>query len=164
VAYLIAGGHNAQKAVALPTRVLSTQAISLVSAGPRQPGGAAAALTLLDSRSGLGFTAAGQGGADWTADQMAGGTYIFIYLPDGLCLAEARASAVVLRRCDLQAGQRWIRQHPQAGAAGLDYWQLRNLSGGGCVTASGADGSAARLERCQVPAGWRQLIALLTAS
>ena len=170
-AYLIVGNHP-HNAPGLPTRVLGTQAVGLVSPGPPGRAGASPAPeTFLASRSDLSFTttAAGQAGADWTADQMAGGTYIFIYLPNGLCLASARKSAVALARCNLDAGQRWIRQH-LVSAGGLDYWELRNLSSGRCLTAAGGNAagapaqSAARLDRCQASPGWTQLVAFMTAS
>ncbi len=169
-AYLIVGaGHASKDASVLPTRVLGTQAISLVSpGGPAASGASQAPLALLTSRSGLGFTAAAPAGADWTADQMAGGTYIFIYLPDGLCLGSARGAAVALQRCNLEAGQRWVRQHAVIGVSGLDYWQLRNLATGRCLTAAGPSGASggtpARLERCPAAPGSAQLIGFLTVS
>ncbi len=169
-AYLIVGNRASQDASVLPTRVLGTQAVGLVNPGPpAQAGASPAPEKFLASRSDLGFTAAGQAGADWTADQMAGGTYIFIYLPNGLCLASPRTSAVALARCNLEAGQRWVRQH-LVSAGGLDYWQLRNLSSGRCLTAAGGTAAAtpaqagARLDRCQASPDWSQLVAFMTAS
>jgi hypothetical protein len=169
-AYLTLGGaHDDNSASVLPTRVLGTQAIGLADSAPAPSAGASPVTeTLLMTRSGLGFQDSGQSTtADWTADQMAGGTYIFIYLPNGLCLGSSRANAVSLQRCNLQAGQRWIREHPVLGASGLDYWQLRNLAAGRCLTAesaaggSGASVSAPRLERCQASPRSSQLIAFL---
>jgi hypothetical protein len=122
----------------------------------------------LASRSDLGFVPAGQVSADWTADQMAGGTYIFIYLPNGLCLASSRGSAVALARCNLGAAQRWVRQR-LVSLDGVDYWQLRNLSNGWCLTAATGSGAAqpgrstARLEGCQASPGWIQLVAFMAA-
>jgi hypothetical protein len=170
--YLIVGGaHAGNSASVLPTRVLGTQAIGLADSAQAQSAGASpAAETLLTSRTGLSFKAAGQAAVDWTADQMAGGTYIFIYLPDGMCLGASRATAVSLQRCNLEAGQRWIREHPVLGASGLGYWQLRNLAAGRCLTAAsvggraGAAESAPRLERCQPSPGSSQLIAFLVSS
>ncbi len=165
---IVSGAHADNSAAVLPTRVLGTQAIGLVDSGQPQPAGAsAAAETLLASRSDVSFRPAGQAGADWTADQMAGGTYIFIYLPDGQCLGSSRSTAVSLQRCNLEASQRWIREHPVLGASGLEYWQLRNLGVGRCLTAvsgAGTTGSAARLEPCQASPGPGQLIAFLTDS
>lgn len=163
-------GNQASHAPALPTRVLGTQAIGLVNPGPPpQAGASAAPQAFLASRSDLSFVPAGPAAADWTADQMAGGTYIFIYLPNGLCLA-SRGSAVALARCNLgAAGQRWVRQR-LASQGGIDYWQLRNLSDGRCLTAPAGSGAAqpepstARLERCQAHPGWIQLVAFMSAS
>jgi hypothetical protein len=170
--YLAVGGaRDDNSASVLPTRVLGTQAIGLAnSAAALSAGASPATETLLTSPSGLSFQTSGQVTADWTADQMAGGTYIFIYLPNGLCLGPSRASTVSLQRCDLQAGQRWIREHPVLGASGLDYWQLRNLATGRCLTVQsvpgrdGAPESAPRLERCQASPGSKQLIAFLVNS
>jgi hypothetical protein len=168
--YLIVGGAHHHSSV-LPNRVLGTQAIGLADAAPAHSAGATSAIeTLLTSHSGLSFQTSGQVTADWTADQMAGGTYIFIYLPNGLCLGSSRANAVALQRCNLEAGQRWVRQHPVLGGSGLDYWQLRNLAVARCLTAAGAAGqtgtaeSSPRLERCQASPGSSQLIAFLVNS
>lgn len=169
-AYLIVGGtHDRKDASVLPTRVVGTQAVGIVSGGaPAQANQGPEAL--LASHADLVFTANGPGGVQWTSDQMAGGTYIFIYLPDGLCLAtrQARhAAAVTLQRCDLQANQRWLRQLPSVGANSLVYWQLRNLADGRCLATGqtiGAGESAAQLERCQANPGVRQQIAFPTAS
>jgi Ricin-type beta-trefoil lectin domain-like len=167
--YLVVGNHAA-RAPGLPTHVLGTQAVALVNPGPTPPAGASASPeTFLASRSDLSFTAAGQAGADWTADQMAGGTYIFIYLPDGSCLTAARSSAVTLARCNLGASQRWVRQH-LVSSGGLDYWQLRSLSRGRCLTAAAGNAagtpaqSAARLDPCLAHPDWSQLVAFVTAS
>jgi hypothetical protein len=170
--YLIVGGAgDDNSASVLPTRVLGTQAIGLAdSAAAHSAGASPTTETLLTSPSGLSFQASGQVTADWTADQMAGGTYIFIYLPNGLCLGPSRANTVSLQRCNLEAGQRWIREHPVLGNSGLDYWQLRNLADGRCLTADsvpgrdGATGSVPRLERCQASPGSSQLIAFLVNS
>src|SRR5258707_9332254 len=138
-AYLIVGRANGRKDTSvLPTRVVSTQAVGIVSTGPASQ---TAPETLRASHSGLVFAVDGPVGAQWTSDQMAGGTYILIYLPDGLCLAarsSPHAAAMDLERCNLQASQRWLRQHPIVGANGLDYWQLRNLADRRCL----ADGKA----------------------
>jgi hypothetical protein len=169
VAVYLAFGNKVSQKAALPARVLGTQAVGLVNPGPPpQAGASAAPQVFLASRSDLSFVTAGQAGADWTADQMAGGTYIFIYLPNGQCLA-ARGPAVTLARCSLGAAQRWVRQR-MVSLGGVDYWQLRNLSSGRCLTAASGGGTAqpgqgtARLEPCQASPGWIQLVAFLTAS
>jgi len=165
--YLIVGGsHAKQDASELPTKVLSTQAVGLVNPGPGQAGGQPE--VLLATRGRLSFTGAGQVGANWTADQMSGGTDIFIYLPNGLCLGSGPAATAALQRCSLQAGQRWVSQRQTTGTNGVEYSQLRNLSDGRCLTAVAGPASpaptAARLERCQAAPDWQQLIAFVTAS
>jgi hypothetical protein len=158
-AYLTLGNHHSD-APALPTRVLGTQAVGLVNPGPPPRAGEnPAPQAFLASRSDLSFAPAGPAAADWTADQMAGGTYIFIYLPNGLCLASARASAVALAHCNLEAGQRWVRLH-LVSVGGVDYSQLRNLASGRCLTAAQ---SGARLDQCQASPGWNQLVAFMAA-
>jgi hypothetical protein len=171
-AYLIVGGtHDRKDASVGPTRVVGTQAVGIVNTGPVSASGAASdPETLLATRSDLVFTVDGPTGAQWTSDQMAGGTYILIYLPNGLCLASGgspRGPSVALRRCNLQPSQRWLRQHPNVGANGLDYWQLRNLGDGRCLaagTAVRAGQSAALLQPCEASPDWRQRVAFLTAS
>jgi hypothetical protein len=159
--YLIVGGAHADNDSSdLPTRVLATQAIGLAYS----PSGSDVD-ALEAAPGGLGFGGSQSAGASWTADQMAGGTYIFIYLQNGRCLGPSGAASVSLQRCSLQAGQRWVRQHSVQGSNGLEYWQLRNLSNGKCLTAVAAGGPpAARLERCQASPGASQLIAFLTSS
>jgi hypothetical protein len=160
--YLVVGGaHTDNDSSELPTRVLATQAIGLAySPSPTTTSG-----TLATAPGGLAFTGSQSTGANWTADQMAGGTYIFIYLQNGQCLGPSRAGSVSLQRCSLQADQRWVRQHSLLSSNGLEYWQLRNLASGRCLTAAGAGGSAAaRLKPCLASPGPSQLIAFLTSS
>jgi hypothetical protein len=159
--YLLVGGAHADNDSSdLPTRVLTTQAIGLASSPS-----ASDVDVLAAAPSGLAFSGSESTGASWTADQMAGGTYIFIYLQNGRCLGPSRAASVSLQRCSLQADQRWVRQHSVIGGNGLEYWQLRNLSDGRCLTAVAAGGPpVARLERCQPSPGTGQLIAFLTSS
>jgi hypothetical protein len=169
-AYLIVDGAHATKdASVLPTRVVGTEAVSIVDPGPR--GGASpASETLLASHSDLVFAVSGPAVAEWTSDQMAGGTFIFIYLPNGLCLTAptaSRRSAPALRRCDLEASQRWVRRHPVVGANGTDYWQLRGLADKRCLTAGKAvriGEASAQLEPCQASPGWQQQVAFPAGS
>jgi Ricin-type beta-trefoil lectin domain-like len=175
-AYLVIDGIGKQADAPLPTRVLSTQAIGLVNPGPAgtgttssNPSGtgpAALAGSLLASGTGLTFSAAAQSAAEWTADQMAGGTYIFIYLANsGLCLASPASSGpAVMQRCDLAANQRWTRLGPTVGAGGTDYWQLRNLADSRCLTAGSLAGEAAQLEPCQFSPIWTQLVTFAAPS
>jgi hypothetical protein len=173
-AYLVIDGTGRTDAP-LPTQVLSTQAIGLVNPGPAGPadpastgttGAGTAAGTLLASGAGVTFGTAAQADPQWTADQMAGGTYIFIYLANGgLCLASpALPGPAVLERCDLAANQRWSRQGLTIGAAGTDYWQLRNTADSRCLTAGNLAGEAAQIEPCQTPPGWAQLVTFAVPS
>lgn len=171
-AYLVFGTRANKTADVLPTRVLSTQAVGLVVSAPAASGGSSGQRLLIASSSALGFTAGGPPDAAWTSDQMAGGTYILIYLQNGLCLAPkpvisttvtpVPARVVMLRRCSTtQASQRWVRQNRTSGAGGLDYWQLRNLGNGRCLTA-GSGTSSARLAPCAANPGPQQLVAFVT--
>jgi hypothetical protein len=177
-AYLIVDGVGRSDAP-LPTRVLSTQAIGLVSpgpagtasAGPSSTGNSPDTGTLLASGTGLTFSAPAQSEAEWTADEMAGGTYIFIYLANSaLCLASpaqpgpAQPGPALLQRCDLAANQRWTRLGPTIGAGGVDYWQLRNLADSQCLTAGDLAGEAARQEPCQLTPIWSQLVTFVVPS
>src|ERR1700756_161522 len=84
-AYLIVGGtHDTKDASVLPARVVGTQAVGIVSGAPAHANRGPEAL--LASHSDLVFTENGPGGVQWTADQMAGGRDIFIYLSHRLCI------------------------------------------------------------------------------
>jgi hypothetical protein len=168
--YLLVNGAGASDAT-LPTRVLGTQAISLVNPGAAGPaawqGTGQAPGTLLQAAGKLTFSAGAQPGAAWTADQMAGGTYIFIYLANGgLCLTAppSPAAAAILVGCDLQASQRWVRQGMTPGLNGLEYWQLRNAADGRCLGAASPASLAAQLQPCQGAPGWRQLVTFVQSS
>jgi hypothetical protein len=154
-----------------PARVASVQEVGLVSPGPAAAAGGAAgaaaapAETLLKSGSGLAFALVEQPTPEWTADQMVGGTYIFIYISDGMCLSSAGRGvtghgAAVLQRCNLGYAQRWRRQ--EADARG--YWQLRNAGDGRCLTladavpAAGPGRFRAELAPCGGQQDWRQRV------
>jgi hypothetical protein len=82
-----------------PRNVVSVLTVALVNPGPPpRPDSHPVPEMLQESATGLAFTATGgagqASGQEWTADQMGGGTYIFIYVPDGRCLT---APASVLR-------------------------------------------------------------------
>jgi hypothetical protein len=152
--------HTAARRATPPATVEGIQAVGLVDSGPPVPGGGAAApRTLVALPAGLGFIPGQQAAPGWTADQMAGGTYIFIYISNGQCLASAAGRrAAVLQRCNLGYGQRWRRQDGDTGG----YWQLRNAGNGRCLTAGtaiaagGHDDLTARLEPCRAQLRWPQ--------
>src|SRR6266571_1367542 len=64
---------------------------------------------------------------EWTANQMGGGTYILIYVPDRRCLTAPTSPGTpiaMLIRCDLSLSQRWRHQFLGKDAAGRDNWRL----------------------------------------
>ncbi len=133
---------------------------------------------LLNSPGGLAFRPVPRsslvtGNPEWTADRMAGGTDLFIYIPNGRCLAASgspRHPALALRRCDLGSGQRWRQLDPAAELAGRSYSRFSNLATERCVSAgrpalaAGQRGLAARLVACDAAQGWRQLISFWWAA
>jgi hypothetical protein len=72
----------------------------------------------------------------------------------------AAGVAVVLRRCDLGAAQRWQRQAADA----RGYWRLRNTGDGRCLTlanaspAGGQGAFSADLSPCGIQQDWRQRV------
>jgi hypothetical protein len=166
-AYLVASpAHASRGTQQLPTRVQSVQTVGIVA---RASGSSSGGL-LANSGVGLRFgalTAADlvQGNPQWTADTMTGGTFVFIYVPDGLCLAsttQRRRPALILRRCDLQADQRWQRSGGSVPSDGHVYDQYRDLGSGRCL-AVGA-GQAAELAPCESTASPRQLFSFWWAA
>jgi hypothetical protein len=152
-AYAIASpAHAARPADPLPTRVSSVQTVGLVA----QPG---RTLRLLGrAASGLRWgtmppASDVQGDPQWTADTMAGGTYVFIYVPDGRCLASVperhHKDLLALRQCNLGASQRWELVGGLTQSAGHSAGQYRDLASGRCLTAPGqGQATAAVLAPC----------------
>ncbi len=171
-AYLVLGqAHPASHDSRLSARVASVQTVGMASPGPGSDGSAE---LLLASPNGLAFTPAKPtqlpaGFPEWTADQMVGGGYIFIYISTGRCLGATGVRTAALQRCDLSERQRWTREYHSTGAAGQDYWQLRNDYNGRCLAVggppAGSAGAGARLELqpCGTGGSWRQLIAFWSA-
>jgi hypothetical protein len=142
LAFHPAGGR---RAAALPTRVVSYQSVGLVAADT-EPGGAPnQLLQLVASRGTPEFSLLGQaqqdnGSPQWTADLMAGGGYIFIYLPTGQCLSAAGTPSqpkLALRHCDLDAGQRWRRTQAAVLNRAHDFYQYANIGDRSCLTQTG---------------------------
>jgi len=137
-AYLITvhpiGGHRAPP---LSAKVISNQTIGLVAQNvlPGSP-----ALLQLQGLRGVpqfsGVTPAEEqaGSGQWTADQMADGSYIFIFVPSGTCLTAVGKATPALRHCDLQPDQRWRRTGRAVLAQGHDFFRYANLSTGRCLT------------------------------
>jgi hypothetical protein len=171
VAGYLAAGHRAaaKPAARLSSKVASVQAVGLLTPDAAgQAGAPAQPQLLLLSAGGLAFTPVRPGGPpasfpEWTADQMVGGSYIFIYITSGQCLGAAPGGTATLQRCDLSGRQRWIRTGGPASANGQQYGQLRNTADGRCLAAGGQGAAgaagAASLQRCAATPGWTQLTA-----
>jgi hypothetical protein len=159
-AYLVAF-HPARPVhpVSLPQKVLGVQTVGLIGEVP--PSVSASGLVqLLSPQTAPGFTAvqpseAVSGTPEWTADQMAGGTYIFIYLPTGQCLASrgpASAPGLALQHCDLSSlDQRWQRLGTAIVTSGHDFYEWENAGAGKCisqVTATAGHPGGAALAPC----------------
>ena len=174
-AYLLAfhpaSHHDADP---LPTRVLSYQSVGLVvrASGPGSSPGAL--LQLLASSGAPRFAVLSQaqeqsGSPQWTADQMAGGTYIFIYLKTGQCLAAtgpAGNAKLELQHCDLSAVQRWRRTTAASLVQGHDFYQYANLADRSCLSQAGQQSGqtfGAGLSPCQA-GSMAQLIAFWWSS
>jgi hypothetical protein len=157
-------------AAPLPTRVVSFQTVGLV-VGSSQPGSSAGQLLQLVGAHGtpafspLGQAQLAQGSPQWTADLMAGNTYIFIYLPTGQCLSAtgpAKRLTVAFRHCDLDANQRWRRTHQAVKSQAHDFYQYANVADGDCLTQHGplpGPAFGAALASCSPSAPVSQLIA-----
>jgi hypothetical protein len=152
-------GHLSHQA-ALSAKVHTEQTVGLIDVGPYDDGDSATndwddhPLNLLRTSSGLEFTSISRseivnGGIPlWTADQMADGTYIFIYSPNGRCLASASGGRTLgLEHCDLGRAQRW-RVEQAGSAGGLPFDQFANVAARRCLSASKAAGGAPSLQAC----------------
>ena len=178
-AYLLlpAAAHAGKHAGGPSARVQTKLAVTIVTPRMALRGRArTVAEALVASSAGLAFTVItpasdSLGAPMWTADQMTGGSYIFVDVSAGKCLAgPARpvATTVSLQRCSLGGSQRWKRILGSSAAAGHLYWQLQNAADGLCLTvgsavSAGASGPfAAGVERCQDPQPSRQLVTFLS--
>jgi hypothetical protein len=155
----------------LPTRVASYQTVGLV-AQPAQPGGPRGVLLQLLSPQGTPmFSPVGQaqqvtGQPEWTADLMAGGTYIFIYLPSGQCLASAGSAGrlrLALRHCVLSTPQqRWRRLSTPVLQGGHEFYQFASAASGKCIaqlSAAASQPGGAGLASCDPTRPASQLLA-----
>jgi hypothetical protein len=144
-------------AAPLSAKVLRVQTIGLIDFGPDDDGDPPTndaddhPLMLRLTRHGLQFVAIPKaefaaGVPLWTADQMADGTEIFIYIPSGRCLTETRqGTGLELERCDLAAHQRW-RAVRAATVLGQPIAQFASAAGT-CLTGGPRPGPA-RLTAC----------------
>lgn len=142
-AYLVAF-HPAKPThpVSLPQKVLGFQTVGLIGQVP--PSASASGLVqLLSPQAAPAFSPvkpseAVSGTPEWTADQMAGGTYIFIYLPTGQCLASKGPGSrpvLAVQHCDLSsADQRWQRRGSAVLSTGHDFYEFQNFGSGKCIS------------------------------
>lgn len=167
VVVLLAGGglagylgsqHPARhhhSAAGLSAKVLRVQIIGLIDYGPDDDGDRSAhdpddhPLMLRMTGAGLAFVSIPRseliaGVPLWTADQMADGSEIFIYIPDGRCLTVARHN-LALAHCDLGPSQRWHAEHRRT-VAGQQIAQFASATGD-CLSAGPHPGPAI-LARC----------------
>jgi hypothetical protein len=175
IAYLVAF-HPAAKprAASLPTTVVTYQTVGLVVADT-QPGTSDQLLQLMGEHGTVQFSLVAQaqqseGSPQWTADLMAGGTYIFIYLPTGQCLSAIGSVSkpkLALRHCDLAGAQRWRRMRAAVLTQAHDFYQYANLGDGSCVTQAGMEPGqifGASLSACSSPQAADQLLAFWWSS
>lgn len=144
-------------AAPLSVKVLRVQTIGLINFGPYDDEDQAAndtddhPLMLRVTRQGLEFVPIPRseltaGVPLWTADQMADGTEIFIYIPTGRCMTEVgQGTGLELTHCDLAAHQRWRAIHPTT-VLGQPISQFASAAGT-CLTAGPRPGPA-RLTTC----------------
>jgi hypothetical protein len=86
------------------------------------------------------------GPPEWTADQMADRSEIFIYVPTGQCLSPFGDGRLQLTHCNLGLAQRWRAVHSQV-VAGEAIAQYANAKTGTCLTAPRGPGPAV-LAKC----------------
>jgi hypothetical protein len=175
-AYLVVMHPARRQPPPLPATVVSGQDVGLI-ARVAQPGSSAGRfLQLLDSATGtpqfsmLGQAQQQDGSPQWTANLMAGDSYIFIYLPTGHCLASAgpaRRPKLTLEHCDLAAQQRWRRTKVTVQFQGHDFYQYENLGDASCLTETDELAGpiyGAGLQSCMPGSPVSQLIAFFFAS
>jgi hypothetical protein len=152
---------------ARPQRVLGYQTVGLIGEAPAAAS-ASGLVQLLSSRAVAGFSPVQpsetvSGTPEWTADQMTGGAYIFIYLPTGQCLTSGGRPGrpdLALRHCALtSAAQRWQRLGPAVAASGHDFYEFSNAATGRCITQLSSAAGRAGLTPCDPARPAPQLLA-----
>lgn len=165
----------ARVAKSLPTRVLSFQTVGLIAQNAQRASSVGQLLQLLGAQENLQFSPVAQaqeqaGSPQWTADLMAGNSYIFIFLPTGDCLAATGSDGrpkLALQHCDLKSAQRWRRTSAGVMSQGHDFYQYANLADEACLTQTGeqsGQGYGAALAACSPSAPADQLIAFWWSS
>jgi hypothetical protein len=165
----------ARPAASLPNRVMSYQTVGLIAQGAQPASSGGQLLQLLGPQGTLQFSPVAPaqeqvGSPQWTADLMAGNSYIFIFLPTGHCLAATGAGdkpRLSLEHCDLQAAQRWRRTNAAVLSQGHDFYQYANLGDADCLTQTGEQSAqvfGAALATCSQSGTVDQLIAFWWSS
>jgi hypothetical protein len=174
-AYLVAMHPAKRQPPPLPTKVLSFQTVGLI-ARAAQPGSSSRKLLQLlgpgdaPQFSTLGPAEQQAGSPQWTADLMAGNTYIFIYVPTGHCLTAAGPAhqpRLTLEHCDLAAQQRWRRTRAPVQFQQHDFYQYANVGDASCLTETGqlpGPVYGAALQSCSAGSPASQLIGFWWAS
>jgi hypothetical protein len=129
----------------LSSKVTSSQTVGLIVRDSQAGRDAGHLLQLAGHQGNLEFLLVSraqvtEGAPDWTADLMAGNTYIFILLSTGNCLTAigpATSAKLKLSHCDLAAAQRWRRATSAIKIDGHDFYQYVSLAYGSCLTQSG---------------------------
>ncbi len=150
----------------LSSRVVRTEAAGIIDFGPANDGDPFLnrrddhPLMLQPTSSGLEFVTVPHaeiraGVPNWTVDQMAGGSDIFIYSATGQCLTavpsvSGSAGRLRLAHCDLGPSQRWQPQDGQV-ALGQAYARYANAQTGSCLTAPSGHPGPASLQDCKSP-------------
>lgn len=151
--HLVATTSPAGSGSGLSARVTGQQTVGLVDFGPYDDEDHTLndpddhPLRLAPGASGMQFVMIPRaeisaGTPDWTVDQMADGTDVFIYIPDALCLsAAAHGNGLILVKCAVNPSQRW-RPVGQATVLGTAVSAFENAQTGGCITAPATPGQA----------------------
>lgn len=150
LAAYLGSAHQAAPAhhrhAALSARVLKAQTVGLIGFGPDDDRDQFAndpddhPLKLQPVSGGLAFVTISSaelaaGVPMWTANQMADGSDIFIYVPTGKCLNAAHdTGAVTLAHCTLKLSQRWRPLHART-ELGQAFAAYANEMTGDCLTA-----------------------------
>jgi hypothetical protein len=151
-------GPDRHRNPVLSGKVVADQTVGVIDFGPDDNGDAARndpgdhPLMLVGQGTSVDFAAIpdselSSGTPDWTADQMSGGTEIFIYVPTGKCLSPLGTQRLQLTHCDLGLAQRW-QQLNQEMVLGQAIAQYANAQTGACLTAPPREPGPARLAPC----------------
>ena len=164
-----AAGHPTGTSTPRAPQVTKVESVGLVDFGPADDGDGWPRdrddhpLMLRPRGSGVAFVVipgsqVAAGPREWTVNELADGSDIFIDISTGDCLAAASGTRPILAHCDLSVSQRW-RPVDRRSVAGQSIAGYASVSTGRCLAAGGltsrtAASAAAVLARCG-PAGTR---------